>query len=253
MFLMRGDFMSKQNKYDDETFYSAYENMTRSVKGLEGAGEWHIFKEMLPNLHDKHVLDLGCGFGWHCRFAREQRAKSVIGIDISQKMLDKATDMTDDNAITYLNIPIEDFDFSNHQFNVVMSSLTLHYIKSFTEVCQKVYATLTIGGTFVFSVEHPIFTSRPEQEWYVDDQAQRLHWPVDHYQTEGVRETEFLTEQVIKYHRTISTYMNALIKAGFTIRAVEESKPSDDMLDMPGMKDENRRPMFLMIAAEKLT
>lgn len=85
----------------------------------------------------------------------------------------------------------------------------------------------------------------------MDDQGNRLHWPVDHYQSEGLRETTFLTENVIKYHRTISTYFNDLIGAGFAIKAVKEPKPSDEMSDDPWMKDEDRRPMFLIISAEK--
>lgn len=36
----------KQNKYDNPNFFSAYEQMPRSVKGLEGAGEWHILREL---------------------------------------------------------------------------------------------------------------------------------------------------------------------------------------------------------------
>lgn len=242
----------KQNKYDDINFFSAYKEMARSIKGLEGAGEWHVFKSLLPELQNKDVLDLGCGFGWHCRFAREQQASSVIGVDLSEKMLKQARELTDDPAISYLQLPIEDIEFSNSQFDVVISSLAFHYIKSFEEMCKKVHDVLKPGGTFVFSVEHPIFTSRNEQDWYIDDQGNRLHWPVDHYQSEGIRETTFLTENVIKYHRTISTYMNALIDAGFVIKAVKEPMPSDELLKSdPLMKDENRRPMFLIISAEK--
>lgn len=242
----------KQNKYDDEYFFSAYEKMPRSVKGLKGAGEWHVLKALIPDLRNKHVLDLGCGFGWHCRYAREQQASSVTGIDISRNMLQKAREYTDDPFISYVEMPIEDIHFSDSQFDVVISSLAFHYIKSFDSICKKVYGYLKPGGTFVFSVEHPIFTSRNEQDWYLDDQGNRLHWPVDNYQLEGVRETSFLTENVIKYHRTISTYINNLIAAGFSIRAVKEPAPSDEMLrNVPEMKDENRRPMFLIISADK--
>ncbi|CAM4084963.1 class I SAM-dependent methyltransferase [Lederbergia lenta] len=242
----------KQNKYDDPQFFSAYDQMPRSVKGLEGAGEWHILKEMIPNLHDKDVLDLGCGFGWHCRYARDQQASSVTGVDISEKMLEKARKMTSDPFISYLNVPIEDIDFPNSQFDVVISSLAFHYIQSFKSSCEKVYACLKPGGSFVFSVEHPIFTSRNEQDWYYDEEGKRLHWPVDHYQIEGMRETMFLNENVTKYHRTFSTYINDLMEAGFIIRTVKESIPSDEILkSSPEMEDEYRRPMFLMISAEK--
>ncbi|MFS0673823.1 class I SAM-dependent methyltransferase [Ornithinibacillus sp. 179-J 7C1 HS] len=243
----------KQNKYDDTKFFSAYEKMPRSVQGLEAAGEWHVLKDMIPDLQNKHVLDLGCGFGWHCRYAREQHASSVIGVDISTKMLQKARDLTDDPAISYMEMPIEDINFSGSQFDVVISSLAFHYIKSFKEICNKVYHCLKPGGAFVFSVEHPIFTSRNEQDWYYDDSGNRLHWAVDHYQLEGLRETSFLTENVVKYHRTFSTYMNDLLTSGFQIKEVKEPTPSEEMLKRdPSMQDELRRPMFLLISAEKL-
>ncbi|MGM1050691.1 MAG: class I SAM-dependent methyltransferase [Bacillota bacterium] len=226
--------------------------MPRSVKGLEGAGEWYKLKELIPKLKDKNVLDLGFGFGWHCRYAREQQAISVIGVDISEKMLQKAREMTNDPLISYLKAPIEDIDFSKSQFDVVISSLAFHYIKSFKSICEKVYDCLKPGGIFVFSVEHPIFTSRNEQDWYYDERGNRLHWPVDNYQIEGVRETTFLNENVTKYHRTISTYINDLINTGFIIKAVKESVPSNEMLkSIPEMKDETRRPMFLIISTEK--
>ena len=51
----------KENKYDDINFFNAYKQMARSVKGLEGAGEWHELKKMFPDFGGKHVLDLGCG------------------------------------------------------------------------------------------------------------------------------------------------------------------------------------------------
>jgi len=242
----------KQNKYDDPNFFSAYEQMPRSVKGLDGAGEWHILKELIPALEGKNVLDLGCGFGWHCRYAREQHARSVTGVDISNKMIQRAREMTNDSLISYIKAPIEDIDFSNSEFDVVISSLAFHYIQSFKSSCKKVYDSLIPGGSFVFSVEHPIFTSRSEQDWYYDNQGNRQHWPVDNYQSEGIRQTTFLNNHVTKYHRTISTYLNDLINAGFIIRAVKESVPSNEMLkSIPGMEDEKRRPMFLMISAQK--
>ena len=47
------------------------------------------------------VLDLGCGFGHHCRWMREQGAESVVGVDLSERMLERARAMTSDSAIEY--------------------------------------------------------------------------------------------------------------------------------------------------------
>ena len=59
----------KENKYDDTVFFEKYSRMDRSVKGLAGAGEWPTLERMLPDFLGKRVLDLGCGFGWHCQYA----------------------------------------------------------------------------------------------------------------------------------------------------------------------------------------
>ncbi|RPD42162.1 class I SAM-dependent methyltransferase [Chitinophaga barathri] len=243
----------QQNKYDDPSFFENYSRLPRSTAGLEGAGEWPVFSAMLPPLAGKTVLDLGCGYGWHCRYAREQGAKHVTGVDISAKMIELATSSTSDPAIEYLRMAVEDISFEPGSFDVVISSLTLHYIQNLGAVTGKVFQCLRPGGSFVFSVEHPIFTSRPEQDWHYGPNGERLHWPLDHYQSEGLRHTHFLdSDDVIKYHRTVSTYINTLTDAGFRIKKLAEPGPAPEVLARyPEMKDENRRPIFLLAAADK--
>ncbi len=242
----------KQNKYDDPGFFANYSRMARSTGGLEAAGEWSAFRALLPSLRDKTVLDLGCGFGWHCRYAREHQARSVIGIDLSEKMIARARESTNDAAIEYRQLAIEDIDFPAGSFDVVLSSLALHYVERLDLVCRKVHHCLVPGGAFVFSVEHPIFTALAAQDWYYGQDGEPLYWPVDHYQDEGLRQARFLDHDVIKYHRTVATYLNTLIDAGFTISRLSEPQPPQEMLDRhPDMLDETRRPMFLLIAAVK--
>ncbi|TDF93789.1 class I SAM-dependent methyltransferase [Paenibacillus piri] len=242
----------KQNKYDDPEFFANYSQMPRSIGGLNAAGEWHALRAMLPELRDKRVLDLGCGFGWHCRYAREQQARSVIGVDLSENMLERARASTNDDAIEYRRLAIEDIDFDAEQFDVVISSLALHYVERFDIVCQKVNRFLVPGGAFVLSVEHPVFTALAPQDWYYGPQGERLHWPVDDYHHEGRRQTTFLEHQVVKYHRTVATHMNALIDSGFAITKLSEPSPDREMLEKhPDMQDETRRPIFLLMAAMK--
>lgn len=91
----------KENKYDNEEFFKKYAEMGRSKKGLSGAGEWHELRKLMPDLKGKTVLDLGCGYGWHCKYAAENGAESVTGIDISHKMLAKAEEINSDTVIEY--------------------------------------------------------------------------------------------------------------------------------------------------------
>lgn len=52
-------------------------------------------------------------------------------------------------------MPIEDIEFSHSQFDVVISSLAFHYIKSFGEICKKVHDYLKPDGTFIFLLNIP--------------------------------------------------------------------------------------------------
>nr|WP_199157779.1 class I SAM-dependent methyltransferase [Pedobacter sp. ASV2] len=242
----------KENKYDDEAFFNQYNQMSRSVKGLSGAGEWHELKKMLPDFKNKKVLDLGCGFGWHCKYAANHGASQILGIDLSENMLKKAMQVSNAPNINYQCIAIEDYTFPAETFDVVISSLAFHYLKSFDDISLKIYKSLVANGTFIFSVEHPIFTASGKQDWYYDDNGNILHWAVDRYFTEGIRKTSFLGEEVIKYHRTLTTYITSLLKAGFEIIDLVEPQPNEESLEtIPAMKDELRRPMFLIVSARK--
>lgn len=242
----------KQNKYDDPSFFAKYSQMPRSIGGLDAAGEWPVFRELLPELREKDVLDLGCGYGWHCRYAREQHARSVVGVDLSEKMLARARASTDDPAIQYRRLAIEEIDFPAGSFDVVLSSLALHYVGRFDLVCRSVHHCLRAGGTFVFSVEHPVFTARTAQDWWYGPQGERLHWPVDHYHEEGTRQARFLDDEVVKYHRTVASYVNTLLDMGFTLTKLCEPYPTPELLQThPEWRDHLRRPMFLLVAAVK--
>ncbi|MDU1903521.1 MAG: class I SAM-dependent methyltransferase [Dysgonomonas sp.] len=242
----------KENKYDEDSFFEQYSKMSRSVNGLEGAGEWHVLQKIFPDFTGKRVLDLGCGFGWHCRYALQQGAQKVTGVDISEKMLTEARYKTDSPAVEYIQAAIEDINFPENSFDVVISSLAFHYISSFKDICRNVHHYLEKGGDFVFSVEHPVFTSYGTQDWYYDENGTRLHWPVDRYFMEGVREASFLGETVVKYHKTLTTYINELLQSGFSIKELVEPEPDEKFLKMNSeMQDELRRPMFLIISAQK--
>jgi SAM-dependent methyltransferase len=240
------------NKYDDPDFFEAYGNMLRSRKGLEGAGEWPALKRLLPDFKGKRVLDLGCGYGWHCRYAAENGAVSVVGIDLSIKMLEKARSFTTDSRIYYQNTSIEDLEFGPGSFDIVLSSLAIHYVSDFSGLCKKIYSLLSLQGIFIFSVEHPVFTAFGNQDWIYDSEGNKLHWPVDNYFVEGKRKAVFLDQEVGKYHRTMDAYIDGLLGTGFTITGFVEPIPEDKMLEQnPEWKEELRRPMMLIISSTK--
>ncbi len=241
----------KENKYDDAVFFEKYSQMTRSTAGLSGAGEWSELKKLLPDFAGKRVLDLGCGYGWHCIYAAEQGAEYVLGTDISQKMLEVAREKTESAAVEYQLSAMEDLKADAESFDVVLSSLAFHYIEDFPSVVKNICGWLKTDGSFVFSVEHPVFTAYGTQDWYYGPDGEILHFPVDGYYYEGARNAVFLGEPVVKYHRPLTPYLNTLLNAGFVIEHIVEPQPPEEMMGIPGMKDEMRRPMMLLVSARK--
>lgn len=237
----------KQNKYDDDVFFEKYQAMDRSVQGLEGAGEWPALKKLLPELKGRRVLDLGCGFGWHCQYALDQGASSAVGVDISRKMLEVGRRKFPE--VTFIEAAVEEVDFPSGSFDLALSSLAGHYLSSFDELCRRTAGWLRPGGCFVFSVEHPVFTAQGPQDWCYDREGGRRHWPVDSYFDEGPRQAIFLGEKVVKHHRTLTSYFTAVSEAGFEVLALVEPRPGDDFLARSeAWRDELRRPMMLIMA-----
>lgn len=144
---------------------------------------------------------------------------------------------------------MEDLEFPDNTFDIVLSSLAFHYVKDFEILVSRISRWTVQGGNFVFSAEHPVFTASGSQDWYYDAEGNILHFPVDNYYYEGEREAVFLGERVIKYHRTLTTYLNTLLVNGFELRNIIEPQPPEEMLGITGMKDEMRRPMMVIVSA----
>jgi 2-polyprenyl-3-methyl-5-hydroxy-6-metoxy-1,4-benzoquinol methylase len=245
---------ASQNIYDDPDFFTGYARLRQAGTGLNEVLEQPALWSMLPNsLDGLCVLDLGCGFGNFARKARQLGARSVVGIDVSAKMLAQAEKLTKDAGIEYRHVSIEQVDFGTVFFDVVVSSLALHYVEDYGATVSRVANLLVKGGRFVFSVEHPICTALAQQQWVRDADGKALYWPIDNYRSEGERNTKWFVDGVVKYHRTIETYVNGLISAGFTLRCLMEPEPISGAVSqrVPSVELHRRRPPFLLLAADR--
>lgn len=241
--------MCSKSEYDNEIFFKEYAKMSRSVDGLSAAGEWSQFKHLFSELEGKCVLDLGCGYGWHCKFAAEQGAAQVLGIDLSQKMIAEAKKRNAHDSITYYVCGMEAYEYPQDRWDCVISNLAMHYIADIEAVFQKVHRTLKPDGVFLFNIEHPVFTAGVGQDWVYTSDGTPQYWPVDNYFFSGERKTHFLGCEVIKQHHTLTQILMGLLQSGFCLDAVEEVQPPQEMMRLPGMEYELRRPMMLLVKA----
>lgn len=238
-----------QNIYDNPDFFAGYAQLPRQVRGLDGAPEWPAIRAMLPAVSGKRIVDLGCGFGWVSRWMREQGAASVLGLDLSENMIGRAKADTGDPAIEYRIADLETLELPEGAFDLAYSALTFHYIRDFDRLVRMIHRALVPGGSMVFTIEHPIFMAAAHPHWIADEDG-RQTWPVNRYAIEGERRTDWFAKGVIKYHRTIGTTLNTLVRAGFQILGVDEPAPSPEQIaEAPKLAEERERPMMLLVAA----
>ena len=237
-----------QNIYDEDEFFATYAQLPRSIDGPDAAAEWPLLRAMLPPLDGARVVDLGCGYGWFCRFAAQGGAAAVLGLDVSEKMLARAAADTTDDRITYRREDLDTFVLPEEAFDLAYSSLTLHYLADVASFFGVVRQALVEGGHLVCSFEHPLFTS-PTSAAFIEHDGRTI-WPLDRYSDEGPRVTNWLADGVVKQHRTIATYLTALIGAGFVLTDIVDWAPTAADLDAhPDWAAEIHRPPFLLMAA----
>lgn len=236
--------------YDDEAVFAAYTSRRETrIDNPNDTLEKPVFDELVGNLSNLRILDLGCG---RAEFGLEtvgQGCRSYLGIDGSQKMVEAAKKKLAETPGRVIQAPIESWSYPSQQFDLVTSRLALHYIQEIEAVFAKVYRTLVDGGRFVFSVEHPVLTSCDRSSQTSD---LRQDWIVDDYFETGPRVTDWMGGKVIKYHRTIEDYFVALRATGFVVTAVRESRPQRAQFrDEATYERRKRIPLMLFFSAHK--
>lgn len=223
--------MAKQNIYDNETFFENFKSVRSGEINFNDCIETPIILSMLPDVHGKSILDIGCGMGQHAKGYSDMGAKSVLGIDISEKMLAFAKEHFCAENITYRKMALEDISNLEEQYDLVTSSLAFDYAENFDKLMGDVFQLMKNGSHFVFSMSHPMATAWDGScdRYTRTATGERLYANVPNYMVEGKRSVKWVVEDYELYHRTFSTIVNAIIRAGFQIERCEESRISDEM------------------------
>lgn len=240
-----------QNIYDNQIFFDGYKKLRENPDNANLLEEKPALFSLAPDLNGLSVLDLGCGYGENCAEFLRLGAAKVVGVDISTKMLEVAKHET--SGVEYIHADMSDLSVIEGNFDVVISSLAIHYIEDFGKLCAQVFDLLNPCGYFIFSQEHP-FTTAPLKgvSWTRDENGERLHYNLSDYQRNGKREMTWFIDGVIKYHRTFSDIVNTLLATGFSIEEMIEPAPSEELIArLPYYAKELHKPNFLLINARK--
>jgi ubiquinone/menaquinone biosynthesis C-methylase UbiE len=217
-------------------------------------------EKLLGDVSGKNLLDAGCGEGYLSRYYTEKGAL-VTGVDISGKLIEMCKNQSPGN-VKYNVGNICDLDFIDDEtFDLILCNLVLLNIPCFDDALKEFYRVLRFEGGLIFSVVHPAFNFYGPGTWEMgerDPETRRrkgLFFKVDQYFEEkdfqGVwqtREGDKFPKPISFFHRTLSTYVNAVSEAGLEIVRIEEprSMTEDKFFDR-----ENRIPFFLVVKARK--
>lgn len=242
-----------QNIYDNGIFFNGYKQLRENKYNYNSLQEKTAIRSMLPDLKDKTILDLGCGFGENCVYFIKKGAKKVVGIDISEKMIEIAHKENSNSNIEYIRLDMNDINTVNKKFDIIYSSLAFHYIEDFKKLLLNINDLLNDNGILVYSQEHPLTTAYMKGErWTKSEDDEYLHYNLSHYMHNGERRITWFIDNVIKYHRSFSEIVNTFNEAGFQIEKMLEPLPSKKDLELiPRMVKDIHKPNFLIIRANQ--
>lgn len=245
--------MADQNVYDDPVFFANYKKLRASEGSANACVEQPAMFSLCPPAAGLSVLDLGCGSGETCRAFAEMGAARVVGLDLSENMLADARRQTQAQNVSYVQMSMSDLSPLHDTFDLVVSSLAVHYVADFARFAREVYGLLNPGGVFVFSQEHPLTTAPKDGGRWVRDWRGRIrHWALSDYAEPGMRKTRWFVDGVEKYHRPFSAVINALVSAGFSVEKVAEPMPDADMVRrFPKYAKYRHKPDFLLMRVKK--
>jgi SAM-dependent methyltransferase len=189
-----------------------------------------LFAALAPFLGEvagQRVCDLACGQGRVARYLAAQGAR-VLGVDVSARMLAIARQREAEmpRGIDYLQADAHSLgEVADASFDGVVCHMALMDIPDLDAAVRTVSRILRPGGWFAFSILHPCFNAERSGEIVGPDGA--LCRFVGGYFAE--RHWRSTTRpgppgKVGVYHRTLSTYLNALTGRGLAIERVGEPR-----------------------------
>lgn len=141
--------MSIEKAYDSwAEQYDTNENKTRDL-------DQRATVETLGKYDFKTVLELGCGTGKNTEWLLT-KAESIIGIDFSQEMLDRARLKIADKRVEFMKGDVtKHWKVDDESVDLVTSSLTLEHLENLDHVFSQSNQKLVEGGLFFISELHP--------------------------------------------------------------------------------------------------
>ncbi|QGH35904.1 methyltransferase domain-containing protein [Gracilibacillus salitolerans] len=191
------------------------------------------------SLHNKNVLDAGCAAGWYT-LQLIKRGANVVATDISLEMVNATKRRIGEKAKVHCLDLETELPFDDNSFDIILSSLTLHYIKEWDHVFHEFQRILKPQGILLFSIHHPFTDIKllPDAKYFSTELI------IDTWNKEGK------LYKVPFYRRPLNEIINSTQK-NFSIEKITEPLPTMKFKEQSPEKYNRlmESPQFLIIKA----
>lgn len=236
------------------------DNAQRYTAHVRDANEsiYHSYYEkpamqaMLPDLHGKSVLSIGCGSGEDVVYMAKQGALRSVGVDISEQLIKIAAESYVDCEFQVMDS--EKLTFNDNSFDFVYSSLAIHYLEYWTTALKEAYRVLKPNSYFLFSCHHPLdsalFVSQDDGDKKITQLARIKNKKSKEVEIIGDYMSHRMmtgTEDfgVVTWHKSLSEIVGEIKESGFQIDVIVEPLP------VPELKDVSRRTYDTLVKIPK--
>ena len=224
------------------------------------------FFDILPDVNGLYGIDIGCGEGYNTRLLAGKGAV-VEGIDISEKFVYAAKNFETDQhlKINYQLSSALELPFGNDTFDFAVSFMCFMDIPENESALKEAFRVLKHGGFLQFSISHPCFDTPHRKNMRdqngityaieVGNYFNNEHGRIDEW-TFGSAPVELRNNynkfKTPRFTKTLSQWLNALIKTGFIIEYVNEPYPDAEIvIEHPELQDSCVVSYFLHIRCRK--
>lgn len=176
--------------------------------------------KLLGDVRGRRVLEVGCGAAAGARWLAGQGAE-VVALDLSAGMLRHAREAADRSGV---RVPLMQADalalpFADGAFDIACTAFgAIPFVADSGAVMREVARVLRPGGSWVFSITHPmrwVFLDEPGPEGLLAVNSYFDRRPYVEQDGEGV-------PGYVEQHRTLGDRVRELVGAGFVLRDLVE-------------------------------
>jgi len=253
------------DKNTTESYSNYAEQWAQRMRSGENKAHEYLEKPAmygkLPDLTGLNVLCIGCGTGEECEHLKSLGAKRVVGIDISEGLIEYAKKSYRD--LEFYVMDMENLDFLPESFDFVYSSLVMHYVDSWSNTLESISRILKKGGNFLFSTHHPVWwgaeRNRTEKErtsilgYKKIKETKSCEIFGDYLNTRKIDDVWFGDFKVSYVHRPMQDILKDILKSNFELVDYLEPKAVDKCknIDLVFWEIHQKIPIFIIFELKK--